>query len=306
MEAVLVAGLTNIETTLRVDGFPVAYAPVRYPFFGVDASVSGVGYNVAKALASLGNPVRFLSVIGRDLGAALVLGQLRADGLSSAFVVQEIERTARSVILYDADGRRMIHVDLKDLQERAYPESLFEAAARDVTLAVLCNINFARPMLAVMQARGVPIATDVHTIADPDDAYNADWMSAASVLFMSDEKLPCAPEDWVRQLWDRYDAPVVVIGRGMQGALLAVRADGFLERVPAVYTRPVVNTIGAGDALFSSFVHVYSASGDPYLAIRRAMVFASYKIGATGAADGFLSAEELDRLAAEVYSSPRD
>ena len=158
MEAVLVAGLTNIETTLRVDGFPVAYAPVRYPFFGVDATVSGVGYNVATALASLGNPVRFLSVIGRDLGAALVLEQLRADGLSSAFVVQEIERTARSVILYDADGRRMIHVDLKDLQERAYPESLFEAAARDVTLAVLCNINFARPMLAVMQARGAGTA----------------------------------------------------------------------------------------------------------------------------------------------------
>jgi len=115
---------------------------------------------------------------------------------------------------------------------------------------------------------------------------------------MSDEKLPCAPEDWVRALWNRYDAPVVVIGRGMQGALLAVRGDGFLERVPAVYTRPVVSTIGAGDALFSSFVHVYASTGDPYLAIRRAMVFASYKIGTTGAADGFLSAGELERLSA--------
>ncbi|MEW6577669.1 MAG: carbohydrate kinase family protein, partial [Chloroflexota bacterium] len=174
-----------------------------------------------------------------------------------------------------------------------------------VTLAVLCNINFARPMLGAMRARGVPIATDVHTIADPDDTYNADWIRAASVLFMSDEKLPCAPEDWVRRLWERYDAPVVVIGRGMQGALLAVRADGFMERVPAVYTRPVVSTIGAGDALFSSFVHVYGASGDPYLAIRRAMVFASYKIGATGAADGFLNAAGLERLSAEVYGSPR-
>lgn len=306
MGAVLVAGLTNIETTVRVEGFPITYTPVRYPFFDVDASVSGVGYNVAKALTALGSPVRFLSIIGRDLGAALVLGQLRADGLSNAFVVQEIERTARSAILYDADGQRMIYVDLKDLQERAYPEALFEAAARDVTLAVLGNINFARPMLAAMQARGVPIATDVHTISDPDDAYNADWMRAASVLFMSDEKLPCAPEDWVRTLWDRYDAPIVVIGRGTQGALLAVRADGFLERVPAVYTRPVVSTIGAGDALFSSFVHVYRATNDPYRAIRRALVFASYKIGVTGAADGFLSAEELDRLAAEVGGSPRD
>ena len=79
-----------------------------------------------------------------------------------------------------------------------------------------------------------------------------------------------------------------------------------LRRFAAVTTRPIISTIGAGDALFSSFVHVYGASGDPYLAIRRAMVFASYKIGATGASDGFLSAEELDRLAAEVYGSRRD
>lgn len=303
MGAVLVAGLTNIETTLRVEGFPISYAPVRYPFFGVDASVSGVGYNVARALTVLGHQVRFLSIIGRDQGAAQVLAQLRSARLSNAFVAQETESTARSVILYDPDGRRMIHVDLKDLQERAYPTAMFEAAARDVALAVLCNINFARPMLGAMQGRGVPVATDVHAIADPDDAYNADWMRAAAVLFMSDDLLPCAPEQWVRQLWERYDAPVVVIGRGMQGALLAVRGDGFIERVPAVYTRPVVNTIGAGDALFSSFVHVYARTGDPYLAIRQAMVFASYKIGATGAADGFLSAEELDRLSATVYGS---
>jgi len=47
-----------------------------------------------------------------------------------------------------------------------------------------------------------------------------------------------------------------------------VRRDNFVERIPAVQTRPVVNTIGAGDALFSAFVHGYLQSGDPYQAIR--------------------------------------
>ncbi len=32
MAQILVSGLINIETTLRVDGFPLPYAPVHYPF----------------------------------------------------------------------------------------------------------------------------------------------------------------------------------------------------------------------------------------------------------------------------------
>ena len=47
---VLVSGLINLETTLRVNGFPIDYNPVNYPFLGVQSRVSGVGYNLAKAL----------------------------------------------------------------------------------------------------------------------------------------------------------------------------------------------------------------------------------------------------------------
>ena len=300
MGTILVSGLINIETTVQVDGFPIAYTPVRYPFFGVNASVSGVGYNVAKALHTLGSPVRFLSLIGRDMGGRLVHDALERDGLPGTFIAAELEQTPRSAILYDRDGRRMINLDLKDVQERAYPPALFEQAAQGVTLAVLCNINFSRPFLAAMQAQGVEIATDVHAIGDLDSDYDRDFMDAASILFMSDERLPCSPEEWVRRLWNRFGTPVAVIGLGAQGALLAVRNDSFIERIPAVITRPVVNTIGAGDALFACFVHVYHQTGDPYEAIRKATVFASYKIGATGAAEGFLDAPGLDRLYAEV------
>jgi ribokinase len=111
---------------------------------------------------------------------------------------------------------------------------------------------------------------------------------------MSHEHLPCSPEEWARRLLNRYGAEVVVIGLGSQGTLMAVRSDGFLERSPALLTRPVVSTIGAGDALFSSFVHFYAKSRDPYSSLRRALVFASYKIGVAGAADGFLDEAGLE------------
>lgn len=300
MDDILVSGLINIETTLKIEGFPYEYAPVRYPFFGVNTTVSGVGYNISKALTTLGNTVQFLSLIGDDSAGGLVRTALNAIHVDDSRVIPQLSNTCQSVILYDPTGKRAINTDLKDIQEQTYPVESFEQALSKTSLAVLCNINFSRPMLAKAQKADVPIATDVHAIGDLHDAYNADFMRYATVLFQSHEHLPDTPEAWVRAVWAHYGTPIMVIGLGGDGALLAVRKDNFIERVPAVMTRPVVNTIGAGDALFSSFIHTYLQTDDPYLAIKKAVVFASYKIGVAGAADGFLTAAALDTLYAST------
>ncbi|MEQ8674119.1 MAG: carbohydrate kinase family protein [Aggregatilineales bacterium] len=294
MTNILVSGLINIETTLKVDGFPYTYAPVRYPFFGVNTTVSGVGYNITKALTILGDSVQFLSLIGDDSAGQLVRSALSTIQVDDSGVLSQLENTCQSVILYDPDGRRSINTDLKDIQEQTYPVESFEQALSKTSLAVLCNINFSRPMLAKAHQAGVPIATDVHAISDIHDAYNSDFMHYATVMFQSHEHLPDTPEAWVRQIWAQYGTPIMVIGLGGEGALLAIRKDNFIERVPAVKTRDIVSTIGAGDSLFSAFIHTYARTNDPYLAIKKAVVFASYKIGVAGAADGFLTSEELD------------
>lgn len=300
MARLLVSGLINLETTVRIDGFPLGYSAVNYPFHGVSSTVSGVGYNVAKALTTLGDHVDFLSVVGHDLAARMVFQSLEEDRIDPRFVVAATHRTAQSAILYEPGGRRQIHVDLKDLQQTHYPAGPFQEALRSCSLAVLCNIGFSRPFLAAADEAGVPVATDVHAIADVDDAYNADFMRSAAILFLSDENLPCPPESWVCRALERYSPAVVVVGLGGAGALLAVPADRFLGRFPAVQTRPVVNTIGAGDALFSCFVHEYSRSADPYEALRKAQIFASHKVGAVGAAEGFLDEAALEELARSV------
>jgi ribokinase len=296
MTDLLVSGLINLETTLRVDRFPIDYSPVRYPFFGVNSTVSGVGYNIAKALTILNNQVNFLSLIGKDQVGELILSSLDFIQVSKRFIHRSLEETPQSVILYDGSGQRAINVDLKNIQECAYPEELFEQASAGCAIAILCNINFSRPFLQKARLRNIPIATDVHAIASLDDEYNKDFMAAAEILFMSDERLPSPPRDWARQLLNRYGTEIIVIGLGAKGALLSVKKDGILEQFPAVYTRPVVNTIGAGDALFSAFLHLYCGAKDPYMAMRKALAFASYKIGATSAADGFLDEQGLERL----------
>jgi acarbose 7IV-phosphotransferase len=291
----VVSGLINIETTLKIEGFPLAYEPVRYPFHGVNSTVAGVGYNISKALVTLGHDVRFLSLIGDDMAGKSVLQALAHDGISAEYVRTCDSPTAQSVILYDSDGKRMIHTDLKDMQAQVYPLAQAKTALTDCDLAILCNINFSRPLLTLAREMGVLVATDVHAIQSLDDPYNADFMQHADILFQSHERLTVTPEVWAEQVFERTPVRIVGVGLGANGALLATR-DGMRERVPSVVTRPIVSTVGAGDALFASFLHTYLHTKDPLLAIRRAVVFASYKIGSAGAAEGFLDGETWQTL----------
>ncbi|MDW7755745.1 MAG: carbohydrate kinase family protein, partial [Brevefilum sp.] len=272
-----------------------------YPFFGVQSTVSGVGLNIAKALTTLGNQLDLASLIGEDEIGWLARKALAEVGIDDHLVLSNLAETAQSVILYEMEGRRQIHTDLKDIQQQAYPILKAQKAIEACDLAVICNINFARPLLAVAKEAGKPIATDVHALVSLDHDYNQDYMRAGDILFMSDEKLPESLEEAARKILDRFNTKILVIGMGKKGALLAVREDGFIGRFEAVKTRKVVNSIGAGDALFSSFLDRYLRTGDPYTSLKAAMVFASYKIGEKGAAQGFLNGEELDAWVRRIY-----
>lgn len=296
MARILVSGLVNLETTLAVDGFPIPYEPVRYPFFGVGATVSGVGFNVAKALSRLGHEVIFASLLADDAAGREARCELDRLGIDDRYVIDDLAATPRSVILYEPSGRRMIHVDLKDIQDRRYPAGRVQAALKGVDLAVVCNINFARAFLAEARSEGICIATDVHALASLDDDYNREWLESASILFASHEKIACEPGDWMKALMERFGPSLAVLGMGGSGALLAARDTGRCQAVAARSPRPVVSTIGAGDALFSCFVDGWVEGMEPGRALERAALYAGWKVGEKGAAEGLLTREELDRI----------
>jgi len=301
MGNILVSGLTNMETTLNINDFPIDYYPINFPFFGVNSSVSGVGYNVAKALTVLGDNVNFLSIIGKDIIGEIAINTIKKNNISDKYIKKIINETSNSVIIYDNDGRRQIHCDLKDLQEIKYPIELFKEAATGVDIVCLCNINFSRPFLELAKRMGKIIATDVHAISDIEDQFNMDFMKNADILFMSDEWLPCYPEKWVKWIWAKYSPEIIVVGLGNEGLLLAVKGDNFIQRIATVKTRPVINTIGAGDSLFASFIHYYNKTKNPYKSIKNALIFASYKIGEKGGGDGFLTEDKIEEWYKKIY-----
>lgn len=295
MAKIVVSGLINIETTLKVEKFPIEYTPVNYPFFGIESTISGVGYNVAKALHTLGDEVELVSIVGRDINGQNSIEIIEKIGINGEFLERAIEETAQSVILYNENGVRQINVDLKDLQETEYPVEKFARASENADISILCNINFSRQFLQREKEAGRVVATDVHVLSDIDDEYNREFLQYSDILFLSNEHICGREEKFVAEIYNKYHNKIIVCGLGKNGALIHVDKEGF-KRYSAVETRKIVNTIGAGDALFSAFIHYYAKDKNPHSALERAIVFASWKIGEKGAADGFLTEDGVENI----------
>lgn len=299
MKKILVSGLINTETTVKIRKFPIEYYPVDYPFFGVNTRVSGVAYNLAKALKILGDDVKLTTMTGKDFGAEYITSEMNKVGISTQYIKDILKETPGSVILYDEDGKRQIYCDLKDIQDMSYD---FEKDSyEDCDIVIACNINFNRELLRKARKDGKLIATDVHVLRDINDEYNKEFMQCADILFLSDEGIKTDYKAFLMDIENAYKNEIIVLGMGSKGALMYVRKEDKFYELPAVSVGKVVNTVGAGDSLFSSFVHFYAKGFSPIEALKRAEIFASYKIGFDGASNGFATEEMIEGF----YSSSK-
>lgn len=304
MSHIVVSGLVNVETTLNIGQFPVEYSPIEYKFFGLKSNVAGVAYNVAKALTKLENSVELLSMVGKDGESKAVLEGIQNAGIKEGYILPKLKETPTSLILFDDEGKRKIYCDLKDIQETEYPMENAKEAIKSADLIVACNCNFNRPLLKMAKELGKTIATDVHVLSDLNDGYNRDFMQYADIVFMSDEMIVSDnknPWDFLKAMYEMYSPKVIVLGRGSKGALMYLGEKNEFVELPAVKTNNVINTVGAGDALFSAFVHYFTKGMVPSECLKRAQIFASLKIAHNGAALGFTSEEEIERWYKEIY-----
>ena len=158
------------------------------------------------------------------------------------------------------------------------------------------NINFNRGLLKQAKEDGKMIATDVHVLGDFRDEYNRDFMQYANILFLSDENIKGDYREFLMEIEKEYKNEIIVLGMGAKGALMYVKEEDKFYELPAVSVGKVVNTVGAGDALFSSFLHYYVKDETPVEALQKAQIFASYKIGFDGGATGFVDEGKVEAL----------
>lgn len=299
---IYVSGIINFETIVDVDAFPIFYCPVEYPFFGINSTVSGQAYNIAKALKTLGgNKVILSGHVGNDFLGKIVVNEIKSAGIDTSTINYTLESTPNSVVLVDRDRNTKFYDDLKDIQgiQKELDKEIEKIKESDIV--VLSNTNFNRPLLEKARELNKKIATDVHIIGSIDDEYNKEFMQYSDILFMSNKGLENLNyEDFLISIYAKYHNEIIVLGEGRDGAMILDSKKRVVYHIDAITLRTIINTVGSRDALFSSFIHFYTRTNDALQSLKLATVFTSYKLGESGGAAGFLKAKDVKELAKSI------
>jgi ribokinase len=300
---IYVSGIINFETIVDVDAFPIYYRPIEYPFFGVNSTVSGQAYNIAKALKTLGgNEVILSSHVGKDFIGKIAVDEIAKLKIDTSLVNYTLDSTPNAVAFVDRDNNTMVYNDIKNIQDVSQELSQKEIRMlKKSDVVVLSNTNFNRPILAEAKKLGKLIATDVHIISNIEDEHNREFMEASDILFLSNKGLGNLNyEDFLLSLYEKYHNKIIVLGEGREGAMILDSKKKIIYHIDAITLRQIINTVGSRDALFSAFIHFYLRKMNSLKALELAEVFTSYKLGESGGAKGFLKASAVRKISKSV------
>ncbi len=295
MSKFLVAGVTQIETIVRVDKIPVSFSPLTSQIDTIFTAMGGDAYNESLALEWLGDSVTFMSIVGRNQDMGMVNPHDRKITLSTEYIIPQMKETPTEVVLYDKNRRQQIFEDIKDLRENVYDMSMVAPIAQACDMMILANANFCRPFAKAAKEYGKPIAVNIRSYKPEKEKYNTDFLEPAKVLYFSDDTLTEDPYDFIDRISKTYGTEIIILGQGSEGLILFDKTKDIRAHYNTVKTNEVVNTIGAGNALFACFLHYYMETGDSVNAIKNALLFASYKIGYMGTSNGFMTTDQLEQ-----------
>ncbi|MBQ4241228.1 MAG: carbohydrate kinase family protein, partial [Lachnospiraceae bacterium] len=282
---------------------PIEYSPVTSVPDTIFTSAGGDAFNETLALSWLGDKVELLSVVGRNLDYSVLNPPDREVTINTDYVLPVIDSTPTQVVLYDKNRKEQIFEDIKSLREAEYRMSMVPPMVGASDMVVLSNANFCRPFINVAKEFDKKIAVNIHTYNPEKEKYNVDFLENANILYFSDDTIKSDPFDFVKGIADKYNTDIIILGQGSKGLILYDRHRDINVHYDTVKTNEVVNTTGAGNALFACFLHYYQETGDSTLAIKNAMLFASYKIGYMGTSIGFMTVEQLEQWRSLIWGS---
>lgn len=300
----MVGGFIQIETIVKVDALPVPYVQFQSIPNMIDTSLGGCGYNEAAALTWLGDEVDFMSMVGKDMNTSKIHERLVADGINIKldYVLPRLEALPTAVILYQ-NGKIQTFEDVKDIREVEYDYELFERQIQDKDMVLISNCNFCRPLIALAKKYHKPLAVNVRSMRKEKIQQKNDFLKAADILYISDDEMEDTPYECLEMCREQFDPEIMIIGMGKKGVILYTKEDNSVLEYKPVKINEVVNTIGAGNALFSAFLHYYVKTGDAKEAIKNALLFASYKIGFIGTSNGFMTEEQIEQWRKLIWNT---
>ena len=304
MSKFIVAGITQLETIVKVKEIPIKYEPYTGERDTIYISAGGDAFNESLALKWLGDEVEFMTVVGENEDLGIFNPKDREVTLSTEYALPIIKETPQEVLLYDARRKGQRFEDLKDIRDAKYNMLLVDPLVPDCDMMVLSNVNFCRPFIQRAIDHNKKLAVKIHSFKRDKEIYNEDFLKNANILYFNDNSIEEEPYAFVKEMVEKYDPEIIILGQGEKGALLYDKHKDFTAHYDPVRSGQIVNTAGAGNAMFACFLHYYLKTADSKVAVHKALLFAANKIGYMGTSNGFMTEEQLEQWD-EIIWNPR-
>lgn len=290
----MVAGFVQVETIVDVAELPLPYKEFESIPESINTGMGGAGFNESMALRWLGDEVDFMSMVSKHMSREQIKVHLEKNeiDLCMDYILPKLDGMPAAVVLYTKE-KKQTYEDVKDIRTVEYDVDLFERQIQDKDMVLISNCNFCRPVLQLAKKYNKPLALNVRSMRAEKIANKADFLAAANILYISDDDLEGDPYACINECKEKYDPEIIIMGIGNKGVILYTKEDNSVIEYKPVKTYDVVNTVGAGNAMFSAFLHYYVKTKDAKDAIKNALLFVSYKINFVGTSNGFMTEEQI-------------
>jgi sucrose-phosphate synthase len=292
-------------TEPRLDGRVVVFGEVLFDHFPDGSKVlGGAPFNVAWHLCGFGADPLVVSAVGDDLDGHEILHRMTGWGISTMAVGRDPAHTTGRVDVAIREGQPSFEIPLDQAWDHipepelapGSPALLYHgtlAARNEDTRALLFDLRSRLDASAFVDLNlRKPWWTRElvdRALAGADWAKVSDTELATLTGALTETTEECASA--ARSLLNGHEIGTVVVTRGREGALLVPRDGETLATGPGD-SRPVVDTVGAGDAFAAVLCYGIVNQWPLQAALDRADAFARDICSIRGATDPDLSLYE--------------
>lgn len=301
---VIVVGSANQDYVVSIDALPapgetrLAEAFQKFP--------GGKGANQAVACARLGARVALVGAVGDDADGALIIRDLRAEGIDTSEIeITTSERTGMAIVSVLPGGENTITV---------VPGANFTLAADRVTRAVT---RLAEDDSVVVVQGEVPVTCMQASVATASDLGARPVVNLAPFVDLDAATLALADPLVLNEVEAAFLTGYVIDGQTLaqraaediagraKSAVITLGAAGASWAtaeasgvVPALPVSNVVDTTGAGDAFIGALAAMFTEGSDLENAVRVGVEVGALAVARVGAQASYPLREDVRQLAA--------
>ena len=304
---VFIMGLVGESFFLETEQLPKKGETIKTTNYREE--IGGKGYNQALVLNKLGHPNYFLSTIGNDSGAKLVVDDFKKSNLKGDLLVKE-DKTAFAFILTDKSGENIVNL-YQGASLKLKVEDVIEKTNLIKDSKIL-SLQFEVPFSANLEAIGIALNCGTKIIINPAP-YNPEYvplLQFASIITPNEGEARKIFDlkdneslELINERMQERNIKEVIVTIGKNGAMHF--KDGIITKYDTIKINPV-DTTGAGDSFNAMLCYALANDFDIDKAIIYSNICASLSTLEKGTKANTISLEKIENIYNTIMNEKMD